>query len=119
MERITAGPDLGAGLGRALLLFTAASMVASGATIALIGMTRVFVLQDLEYMGTTAEALRALNPRLVPLIAHDRAGFGSAIGIHPLVGYLSFSHLLPALVGAVAFTAGIALLRAPLCGAEG
>ena len=128
-------------------------MVLSGATIAVIGMTRVFVPQDLAYMGTTAEALRALNPHLVPLIAHDRAGFGgglccsgvtifftlwcgarpgartlwwtllvagvvgfgSAIGIHPIVGYLSLSHLLPALVGAATFTVGIVLLWAPLC----
>jgi hypothetical protein len=142
-----------AGAGRALLLFTATGMLLGGATIAVVGMTRVFVPQDLVYMDVTADALRALNPRLVPLIAHDRAGFGgglccggltilfivvcgvrpgaralwwvllaagtvgfaSAIGIHPIVGYNSFSHLLPALVGATTFATGIALLRAPMC----
>ncbi len=141
-----------AGLGRALLLFTAIGMILGGATIAIVGMTRVFVPQDLEYMNVSVAALRALNPRLVPLIAHDRAGFGgglccggltilfavrcgvrpgahslwwvllaagtvgfgSAIGIHPLVGYNSFSHLLPALAGGASFAVGIALLRAPL-----
>jgi hypothetical protein len=75
--------------------------------------------------------LRAINPRLIPLIAHDRAGFGgglcatgvtvaacawcgrpsralwqvllvsgtvgfgTAIGVHPLVGYNDATHLAP------------------------
>jgi hypothetical protein len=30
-------------------------------------------------MGVAAEHLHATNPRLVPLIAHDRAGFGGAV----------------------------------------
>lgn len=30
-------------------------------------------------MGTTAEALRAANARLVPLVAHDRATFGGML----------------------------------------
>lgn len=68
-----------AGLARALLLFTAGGMVAAGLTILGVGMTRVFVPEDLEFMGVTAERLRALNPRLVPLIAHDRAGFGGGL----------------------------------------
>src|SRR4029453_8567137 len=34
----------------------------------------------LRFMGIDAAGLRAINPRLVPLIAHDRAGFGGAIG---------------------------------------
>lgn len=67
------------GFGRALLLGTAAGLVAGGTTIMLIGMTRVFVSQDLRYIGLGATALSAINHRLVPLIAHDRAGFGGAI----------------------------------------
>jgi len=43
------------------------------------GATAVFVLQDLEYLGVSVAQLDALNPRLVPLIAHDRAGFGGAL----------------------------------------
>jgi hypothetical protein len=42
-------------------------------------MTAVFVPQDLEYLGVGVGELHALNPRLVPLIAHDRAGFGGAL----------------------------------------
>jgi len=30
-------------------------------------------------MSTTPDQLNALNPRLIPLIAHDRAGFGTAV----------------------------------------
>jgi hypothetical protein len=30
-------------------------------------------------MGLTATELRAINPRLVPLLAHDRAGFGGSV----------------------------------------
>jgi hypothetical protein len=43
------------------------------------GSTRVFVAEDLEFMGLTRGALDAINPRLVPLIAHDRAGFGGGL----------------------------------------
>jgi hypothetical protein len=66
-------------LGRLLMFATAAAMLAAGLTITLVGITHVFVPQDLEYMSTTTEQLNALNPRLIPLIAHDRAGFGSAV----------------------------------------
>lgn len=45
----------------------------------LVGMSCVFVPQDLSYMGLGVEELHALNPRLAPLIAHDRAGFGGAV----------------------------------------
>ncbi|MEW6127594.1 MAG: hypothetical protein AB1757_11210 [Acidobacteriota bacterium] len=67
------------GMGRLLLLFTGLGMIAAGATILIVGMTAVFVPQDLSFMKVTAEELRAINERLVPLIAHDRAGFGGGI----------------------------------------
>jgi hypothetical protein len=66
-------------LGRGLLLATAAGLVAGGTTILLIGMTRVFVPQDFRYLKLGASDLLAINRRLVPLIAHDRAAFGGAI----------------------------------------
>ncbi len=68
-----------AGMGRMCLTFTAIGMLLGGATIMAVGMTRVFVPTDLEYMGLRAQDLYALNPRLVPLIAHDRAGFGGGL----------------------------------------
>ncbi|MCX5660077.1 MAG: hypothetical protein NTW19_10190 [Planctomycetota bacterium] len=67
------------GLGRACLLASAVGAVGAGFTIQAIGMTSVFVQTDLAFMGLTREEVGAINPRLVPLIAHDRAGFGGAV----------------------------------------
>ncbi len=138
--------DLGS-LGRLLLLGTAMGMIAGGGTVTVVGMTHVFVPQDLTFMGLNAAELNAINPRLIPLIAHDRAGFGGgvasvgvvlffclwrgrpspslwqavliagtvgfacAIGIHPIIGYTDFIHLLPACIGAAIFAAGMILSR--------
>jgi len=65
--------------GRRLLLAIGIAMIAAGLTITLLGMTAVFVPQDLQYLSTTPAQLNALNPRLIPLIAHDRAGFGGGV----------------------------------------
>jgi hypothetical protein len=54
-------------------------MVVGGLTIAMVGMTLVFVPEDVAYMGIGRVELEAINARLVPLIAHDRAGFGGAV----------------------------------------
>jgi hypothetical protein len=50
-------------------------------------MTCVFVPEDLAYLGLRVEELSALEPRLVPLIAHDRAGFGGAVCCCGLAGF--------------------------------
>jgi hypothetical protein len=71
--------SMSAALGRKLLGLCAAGLLGAGATILVVGMTRVFVPQDLAFMGVSAERLRALSPTLVPLIAHDRAGFGGGV----------------------------------------
>src|SRR2546426_5967527 len=109
------------------------------------GMTTGFVPQDLEFMGLPRDRLHAINPRLIPLIAHDRAGFGggvcccgltmffcvycsppcrslwqalwvmgaagfgTAIGVHFPIGYMSVTHLAPAYLGAAMFIVGMAL----------
>jgi hypothetical protein len=141
----------GAGIGRVCLLASAAGMIGAGITIQVIGMTSVFVPTDLAFMGTTKSELDAINPRLVPLIAHDRAGFGgatataglltfatvwyalpsralwqalliggiagwtSAVGIHPVIGYIDPTHLAPAVMGAVLFFVGLALTWSTMC----
>jgi hypothetical protein len=79
--------------GQLLLLMHASGLLAAGVVISVIGVTRVFVPEDLEFMQTTAEALRAANPRLVPLVAHDRATLG---GMLLASGWV---FLLPALWG--------------------
>ena len=134
-----------AGAGRLCLLATAAGMIGGGLTIQTIGMTHVFVETDLTYMELTREELGAINPRLIPLIAHDRAGFGggvataglllmaslwcgrmtrslrqtlsiggiagwtTAVGVHPAIGYNDPLHLAPAVGGASLFLLGLLL----------
>lgn len=131
------------GIGRVLLLLSTFGIVAAGLTILTVGMTWVFVPQDLEFIGATRAEIRAVNAHLVPLIAHDRAGFGgalvscgltmfvcvfrarpsralrqalaaagaagfgAAIGVHPAIGYLSASHVGPAVFGCLVFMAGL------------
>jgi hypothetical protein len=68
-----------AGLGRLLLLGVAAGLLVGGTVVSAIGATGVFVPQDLDYIGLSAADLDAINPRLVSLMAHDRAGFGGAV----------------------------------------
>ena len=67
------------GIGRVLLLVTAWSLVLGGMIIMTVGMTSVFVPQDLEFMQIARADLASANPRLIPLIAHDRAGFGGGV----------------------------------------
>ncbi len=66
-------------MGRSLLLLTAIGMLVAGLAIVTIGSFVVFVPQDLEFIGLDRVALDAIDPRLVPLIAHDRAGFGGGL----------------------------------------
>ncbi len=115
----------------------------AGLVIMGVGMTSVFVPSDLAFIGLRATDLTAINSHLVPLIAHDRAGFGGglfscglmvllivwravidralweallfagsvgfccALGVHFMVGYVDFLHLLPAVAGLMVFLIGI------------
>jgi dihydroorotate dehydrogenase len=53
--------------------------IVAGLVISFVGVTQVFVAEDLEFMGTTREALAAAGPQLIPLVAHDRATFGGML----------------------------------------
>jgi hypothetical protein len=133
------------------MLGTAVGLAAGGLTIMTVGATTVFVPQDLAYMGLDVAQLRDINPHLVPLIAHDRAGFGggvcccgvtmffciwcgqpsrslwqallvtgvagagTAIAVHPVIGYTDFTHLAPAYLGATVFTLGLVLTYRRMC----
>lgn len=66
-------------LGRWGLIATGVGLALAGAVISFLGMTEVFVAEDLAFMEVTRAALDEANPRLVPLIAHDRAGFGGGV----------------------------------------
>src|SRR5216684_2006469 len=136
-----------AGIGRMLLLASTFGIIAGGLTITIVGATRVFVPQDLEFIRASRGEVAAINEHLLPLIAHDRAGFGgalvscglamflavlygkpshslwqalaiagtfgfgTAVGIHPVIGYLSVSHLGPAVAGCAVFAMGLVLAR--------
>jgi hypothetical protein len=67
------------GVGRFLLLFTSCCLVLGGVIIMTVGMTSVFVPEDLDFMHLCSADLEAASPRLIPLIAHDRAGFGGGV----------------------------------------
>jgi hypothetical protein len=131
--------------GHAFLLFSSLGMFAAGVTIMVVGMTTIFVPQDLEYMDITVCGIEKINSNLKPLIAHDRASFGgglatigllyfviirksdctinlwqiialsmtvgfsTAIGVHFLIGYTSWTHLLPAYFGAITSLIGLTL----------
>lgn len=69
-----------------------AIVLAAGAVILVIGMTTVFVREDLAYLQLCAADLAAV-PGLVPLVAHDRGTFGGML----IVGGLTM--LLAALWG--------------------
>lgn len=134
--------------GRWGLLATGAALTMAGLVILVIGTTEVFVAEDLGFIGQTREALDAINPRLVPLIAHDRAGFGGglattgalllvcawyapprrafhhavlaagaagfgcAIGVHFVEGYVNPWHLAPAFAGVALFATSMLCERA-------
>ncbi len=109
-------------------------------------MTTVFVPSDLRFIGLDPSMLRRISPMLIPVISHDRAGFGGglcsigifllftalnaelnrslveivalmgcagfgcAIGVHFVVGYVEMLHLLPAFVGCALFLLAAVLL---------
>jgi len=65
--------------GQLMFVIFGFGLTLAGLVISFIGVTDVFVPEDLEFLQTTPEALQAANPQLIPLIAHDRAGFGGAL----------------------------------------
>jgi hypothetical protein len=65
--------------GSALVALAAFGMVIGGLVILAVGATTVFVPQDLTFIGADADAVRAIDGHLVPLIAHDRAAFGGGL----------------------------------------
>lgn len=65
--------------GQLLFVILGFSFVLGGIVISTIGATSVFVDTDLQYICMTPEQMNALNEKLIPVIAHDRAGFGSAL----------------------------------------
>jgi dihydroorotate dehydrogenase len=65
--------------GQLLFVIHGAVLITAGVVISIVGMTTVFVPEDLEFMRTTAADLVEAHPQLVPLVAHDRATFGGML----------------------------------------
>jgi hypothetical protein len=87
---------------------------------------------DTAYLGMSADQLcRYQGCRILHFMIHDRisclrygrpsralwqalaiagsAGFTTALGIHPVIGYLSLTHLAPAVLGMLVFACGLVL----------
>ena len=75
--------------GQLLMVLIGLGVVGAGLVISLIGISEVFVREDLEFLGTTREALVSANERLVPLVAHDRASLGGMLIATGLAVWLS------------------------------
>jgi hypothetical protein len=65
--------------GQLLFVGLGFGLVVAGLSVCVVAVSSVFVGTDLGFLGTTRGALDAANPRLVSLVAHDRAGFGGAL----------------------------------------
>ena len=65
--------------GQLLFVILGFSLLLGGIVISIIGITKVFVTTDISFLCMDAEMLRSLSDMLIPVIAHDRAGFGSAL----------------------------------------
>lgn len=65
--------------GQLMMVVLGFSLAIGGIVISLVGITKVFVPEDLKYLCATPAMLTEINERLIPLIAHDRAGFGGAL----------------------------------------
>jgi len=65
--------------GQLIFILHGATLILAGCVISSVGMTSVFVPEDLEFMHTSAEQLTTAHPSLVPLVAHDRATWGGML----------------------------------------
>lgn len=63
--------------------------IVGGVTICIVGTTSLFVPADLAFMHTTSAAFASAAPRLIPLVAHDRAYFGGALLVNGIIWLLA------------------------------
>ncbi len=65
--------------GQLLAIVHSLALILAGLLMCWIGTTTVFVSEDLHFMVTAPEILNNANPRLIPLIAHDRVTLGGML----------------------------------------
>ena len=83
------------GKGNLLLLVNAVALFLGGMVIMIVGMTTVFVPEDLQYMSIKVCGLTDINPNLVPVIAHDRTSFGGGLAVIGIVLIFIIRHAKP------------------------
>ncbi|OCA90536.1 dihydroorotate dehydrogenase [Bacillus sp. FJAT-27225] len=66
-------------VGQLCFVLLGGALAIGGIVISFIGASTVFVPSDISYLCISPEILNDFNEKLIPVIAHDRAGFGSAL----------------------------------------
>lgn len=87
-DRVNDAAWLRAQWGQLGFIVHGAVVLAAGVVISIIGMTTVFVREDLAYLELCAADLAAV-PGLVPLVAHDRGTFGGMLMVSGLTMLLA------------------------------
>ncbi|WP_102272811.1 dihydroorotate dehydrogenase [Cytobacillus massiliigabonensis] len=65
--------------GQLLFIMLGFLIVVGGIIISTIGVSKVFVATDLSFLCMSPQMLNNFSSNLIPVIAHDRTGFGSAL----------------------------------------
>ncbi|PAE41522.1 dihydroorotate dehydrogenase [Bacillus sp. 7884-1] len=65
--------------GQLMFIILGFLIVVGGLVISTIGVSKVFVSTDLNFLCMSPQMLDQISSNLIPVIAHDRAGFGSAL----------------------------------------
>lgn len=65
--------------GQLMFIILGFSIIVGGIVISIIGVTNVFISTDVSFLCMSPQMIDTLSNNLIPVIAHDRAGFGSAL----------------------------------------
>jgi dihydroorotate dehydrogenase len=65
--------------GQLMFIILGFLIVVGGLVISTIGVSKVFVSTDLNFLCMSPQMIDQISSNLIPVIAHDRAGFGSAL----------------------------------------
>ncbi|MBG6131362.1 hypothetical protein IWQ47_002769 [Aquimarina sp. EL_43] len=83
------------GRGNCLMLLSALALFLGGVIIMIVGMTSVFVPQDLAFMDIKVCGLQDISSKLIPVIAHDRASFGGSLATIGIMLYFIIWYAKP------------------------
>lgn len=65
--------------GQLMFVILGFSILVGGIVISVIGVTKVFITTDLSFLCMSPQMIDTISNNLIPVIAHDRAGFGGAL----------------------------------------